>query len=56
MKNVRIKKDKKGRGYFLSVMDSYYYGMLAVTADELLTLLKMLKEREEELSKEVKGK
>ena len=56
MKNVRIKKDKKGRGYFLSVMDSYYYGTLAVTAEELLTFLKMLKKREEELLKEVKEK
>ena len=54
MKNVRI--GKTSWGYFLAIINDYSYNELAVTAEELLTLLKILKEREEELLKEVKEK
>ena len=52
MKNVKIVKAQRA-GYFLTIGDDFVKNRWAVTALELLTLLKMLKDMEEELQRQI---
>ena len=54
MKNVQIVKAGKGPGYFLTIGDNIVKNRWAVTALELLTLLKMLNGMEKKLQEELK--
>lgn len=53
MENVLLVKPKSGTGYFLTIGDDVVKHKWAVTALELLTLLKILKDIEEDLLKEI---
>lgn len=53
MKNVLIVKASGGKGYFLTIGDNDIFHRWAVSALELLTLLKILKDNEIDLKNEI---